>query len=47
MARKRVLLFDSTWNKQDDRTNVVRMKEAIAGRLAESVNERVGRATVR
>jgi len=30
MTRKLILLFDGTWNKQDDRTNVVRMKEAIA-----------------
>ena len=30
MARKLIVLFDGTWNNRKDRTNVVRMREAIA-----------------
>ena len=32
MARKIVLLFDGTWNKRQDLTNVCRMRNSIASR---------------
>src|SRR5437764_1375398 len=30
MARKLIVLFDGTWNNKKSRTNVIRMREAIA-----------------
>ena len=30
MARKLIVLFDGTWNNNKNRTNVIRMREAIA-----------------
>ncbi len=30
MARKLILLFDGTWNNEQSRTSVVRMRDAIA-----------------